>query len=263
MKIKALIIALTLLCSLSVLAQTNTQPQSQKESNYVDFSGFKGKIFELKNRDPRDLVQILSPLGSGFKGATIQANFEMKTLTVRDFPENLAVIEEAIKRLDTPKPPNKRDPDVEVHLHALLASNVESSDTSSVVPPELKDVIKQLQTTLNFKNYSLLTSIIQRGYAPSGLSGRGVVTVGAPLFEKKQDANYDFQIGQILGQYEGSLPNLYLNGFKFDISGQTAEFGSARIGNNLQIREGEKLVVGTASLRDKALILVLTVKVIR
>ncbi len=263
MKSKALLIALTFLCSFSVRAQTNTQPQPVRESKYVDFSGFKGKIFELKNRDPRELLSILEPLGSGFKGATMQPDSEMKTLTVRDFPENIAAIEEAIKRLDIAKPPAKRAPDVELHLHALLASNMDSADTSAAVPAELKDVMKQLQTTLNFKNYSLLTSIVQRAYAPSGVGGRGVITVGAPLFERKQDANYSYHIGQFLGQYDVTPSSLYLNGFKFEIAGQTAEFGSAQIGNNLQIREGEKLVVGTASLRDKALIVVLTVKVIR
>jgi hypothetical protein len=75
---------------------------------------------------------------------------------VRDFPENLASIEEALKRLDTPEPSR---PEVELYIHVLLASNAE---VTSPAPPALKDVVTQLQSTLSFKNYQLLTTVIQR-----------------------------------------------------------------------------------------------------
>jgi type II secretory pathway component GspD/PulD (secretin) len=85
-------------------AQTPTpsaQPSvAPKSPDYVEEKGFKGRVFELKYRDPVSLQQIIRPLGSGFKGATMSIDREFKTLTVRDFPENIATIEEAIKRLE-------------------------------------------------------------------------------------------------------------------------------------------------------------------
>src|SRR5919108_5371313 len=89
---------LLLLLSTSVLSQQ--KQETAKSPDYVDFSGFKGKIFEIKHGDPRRIASIITPLGSGFKGATIQASRDPNFITVRDFPENIAVIEEAIKRLD-------------------------------------------------------------------------------------------------------------------------------------------------------------------
>src|SRR5688572_12824915 len=86
-----------------VLAQPTTADKSSDDA--VTERQFKTKIFELKYRDPGTLANVVRQLGSGFKGAGISTNAEFKTITVRDFPENIATIEEAIKRLDTPAPP--------------------------------------------------------------------------------------------------------------------------------------------------------------
>src|SRR5687767_9519337 len=107
------IIACAILPALTALAQQNQSQNKQDEPIWVENSGFKGKIFEIKNRDPRELVQILQPLGSGFKGALMKFNDQSKTITVRDFPENIATIAEAIIRLDVqppPKPPQTPRP---------------------------------------------------------------------------------------------------------------------------------------------------------
>src|ERR687883_1651973 len=131
--------------------------QQQPAPQYVENTGFKNRIFEVKNRDPESLLSVIKLLTSGFKGAQASADRNFKTITVRDFPENIAAIEDALKRLDTPEAPH---PEIELHIHVLIAGNTELG--ASEVPAELKDVVGQLRSTLNFKNYYLLTSIIQR-----------------------------------------------------------------------------------------------------
>ncbi len=262
---------LLLLLSTSVLSQQ--KPETEKSPDYVDFNGFKGKIFEIRHGDPRRIASIISPLGSGFKGATIQASRDPNFITVRDFPENIAVIEEAIKRLDvaTPPPPpppppsNNRPPNLEMRLFLLLASNKEGASTQ--YPDELKDVLKQLQSTLNYKNYYLLTPIVQRVYAPAGARGEGVTTVGGPLFIKNINAKYTYTIQRFRTEPPHiEKGNFLLDSFEFKIDGVTPEdhylFGSAGISNQLMIRDGEKVVLGTASLMDKALVLVLSVRIV-
>src|SRR4029450_9105191 len=91
------IIASALLPPLTAFAQQNQSQNKQDEPNWVEISDFKGQIFDIKNRDPRELAQILKPLGSGFRVTIMQPNNEYKTITVRDFPENIATIGEAIK----------------------------------------------------------------------------------------------------------------------------------------------------------------------
>src|SRR5262249_25941369 len=96
----------------------NPQPQ-KKSPDWVDFSGFKGKIFEIKYADPKAIANIVYPLGSGFKGAIIQPFNNPNSISVRDFPENIAIIEEAIKRLDVPQPVQavkvNKSPDVDIY----------------------------------------------------------------------------------------------------------------------------------------------------
>jgi hypothetical protein len=260
---------LILLLGTSVLSQQ--KQESAKSPEYVDTAGFKGRIFEIKHGDPYSIASIIGPLGSGFKGAIIKSNRDPKLITVRDFPENIAVIEEAIKRLDVPtppkpsQPPGDRLPNLEMRMFLLIASNIEGA--TNQYPDELKDVLKQLQSTLNYKNYYLLTPVVQRIYAPSGARGEGVTIVGAPLFEKQMRSVYWYSIKQ----FQPQLPftetkTFFLNDFEFGFSGASdAErdfIGKAKLSNQLMIRDGEKVVLGTASLMDKALVLVLSVKVV-
>jgi hypothetical protein len=272
-------IFILLLASIAFGQQTQGQTQTKSESQYVDFSGFKGKVFEVKHRDPEDLRHILGPLGSGFKGATITASRTFKTLTVRDFPENIAAMEEALKRLDVPLPAQAErpaadpDPNVELHLHVLVASNIEGA--SNQQPAELKDTLKQLQSTLTYKNYYLLTSIVQRTRigvsGNTGIQGEGLATAGAPLFPSGQareiSAHYSYSINQIYPELKTAGSPIAVRNFNFAIQGAGAQdnalLGSAKINTNLSVRDGEQVVVGTASLKDKGLILVLSAKVIK
>src|SRR5262249_40373609 len=113
MKYVSAAMALTLALTMTAFAQTSgtTTPA---QDNYVTEKSFKSKVFDVKYRDPNSLATVLSKLGSGFKGATISPSTEFKTLTVRDFPENLVTIEEALKRLDTPTAPR---PNIDLHMY--------------------------------------------------------------------------------------------------------------------------------------------------
>ncbi len=252
------------------LAQQNNQQANTKEPQYVDFTGFKGKIIEVKNRDPRSLIPIVAPLGSGFKGAELKANWDFKTITIRDFPENIAAIEEAIKRLDVPLPPQpaaaveprKPDPDVEIYGYVLIAS--QDDESGSNYPKPIEDVVKQLQANLSFKNYRLLTSIVQRTRLGGNVSSAGT----AALPDKSLVANYEFNIQRIYSENEaGNVSALIFNGLDLRFNGQNSPEGqnpgSARLQTGLKLRDGEKVVVGTASLRDKALVLILTTKILK
>lgn len=272
--IKLFSILIALCLTGSALAQSNTQSSqnsqqaAKTEPQFVDFTGFKGKVLEVKHREPRSLVTLLSPLGSGFKGAELKPNSEFKTITVRDFPENIATIEEALKRLDVPAPPKPIEPvsppkpDVEIYGYLLIAS--QGDPATSDYPKAIEDVVKQLQVNLNYKSYRLLTPIVQRTRIGGNLSSSGT----ASLPDKSVMANYEFNINRISSENEtGSVWPLVMNNLDLRFSGINSSdgpgIGSARLTTGLRLNDGEKVVVGTASLRDKALILVLTTKVLK
>jgi hypothetical protein len=257
----ATLIALSLVSS--VFGQQTTAPAqpaapAQRGPDYVDFTGFKGKVFDVKHRDPRTLVQALSALGSGFKGATVNYSNEFKTITVRDFPENIAAIEEALKRLDTPQPAQS---DIELRMNVLLASNVEG--VTAQVPADISDVVKQLQATLNYKSYSNIATIIQRVKNGSQfLNGKGTAEVPAQITGAPQVlmAGYGYDIRSIIFTPDATGASVaQLENISFHLEGP-GPVGSANIQTSLSVRGGEKVVVGTATLGNKGLILVLSAR---
>jgi hypothetical protein len=181
-------------------------------------------------------------------------NGEFKTLTVRDFPENIVTIEEAIKRLDTPA---GQRPSIEMHIHVLLASNTTSDSTSTDVPAELKDVITQVRGTLNYRNYELVTSILQRvTETQRGLQGSGSARIpGYQAGGPATVATYDYLINSLsLLRNPTGAQTIQINEFMFTLIGERIR---AKVQTALNLRDGEKVVVGTASINDRALIIVL------
>lgn len=248
-----------------VFAQQATTPAPQatpaRTPDYVDHTGFKGKVFDVKHRDPRSLIDALRVLGSGFKGATISFSDEFKTLTVRDFPENIAAVEEALKRLDTPQAPQ---PDIELRMNVLLATNVEG--VVNQYPADLGDVIKQMQAMLNYKSYSNIATVAQRvrpGSRNIGINGNAEVAAKILEMELPQLANYGFRANNlVLGTDStgGYTTQLHEAEFKLWLPGPG---GQADIRTDISLRNGEKVVVGTATLGKKGLILVLSARVIK
>jgi hypothetical protein len=252
------------LCAYSAHAQ-QSQPTPSPSDNYVTFTGFKNRVFEVRNRNPDELLPVLKLLTSGFKGAQVSASNEFHTIIVRDFPENIASIEDALKRLDTPVAPRA---DVELRMQVLIASQTESP--SDQYPAELKDVVKQLQSTLSYKGYRLIASISNRVKEGKRINGRGVADVDA--LASKTDpgeigATYNYDVGPIV---ISSLPNgsssVQLDNLNFVLSTNAftpSSYLQTGINTGASLRDGERVVVGTATLKDKGLILILTVKVIK
>jgi hypothetical protein len=253
-----------LLAILSTAAIAQAQSQPAPVDNYVTNTGFKNRVFEVHNRMPEDLIPVIRLLTSGFKGAQLAASNEFRTITARDFPENIAAIEEAIKRLDTPEVTR---PDIELRMHVLLASNKEGA--SNPYPADLKDVIGELQKTLNFKEYTLLTSIVQRTRESRGtrgnyLDGRGSAEIGWPVTPggtEKRMSNYQFSATSVsLTASPAAAAEIQLGDFYFTLSVPGTD---ARIHSDVRMRDGERVVVGTAGFSDKALILVMTARVLK
>jgi len=230
--------------------------------DYVDFTGFKGKVFELKNRSPQSLQGVLMSLTSGFKGAEMRFSDELGTITVRDFPENIAAIEEAIKRFDIAQPPQ---PDIELRMHVMIASNLDG--VTSQYPSDLGDVVKQLQATLNYKSYTNIATVMQRVKAGSRNIGlNGTAEIPSKILEnvnQPMTCSYDYRAHTLnLIPETSSAYSVQLGEQEFTFNGPGV-IGSARIRTELNLRSGEKVVVGTTTLGSRGLILVLSARVMK
>jgi hypothetical protein len=153
-------------------------------------------------------------------------------------------------------------------MHVLIASNAGggATGTSAQVPAELKDVLTQLRETLTYRNYEVVTSVVQRLSETSlGLRGKGTAEISGSAGEGKVSFPYDYLISRVSVESTATgAPMVQIGEFSFS-TGVTA---GAKIDNRTQVqtalnlRDGEKVVVGTATLGDRALIIVLTSKLV-
>ena len=261
---------LVVISASSIFAQNppkETTKSTKDEGDYVSEQGFRNKLYQLKHRDPNSLLSVLKLLGSGVKGASISANPEYRTLTVRDFPENLATIEEALARLDVPEPYR---PDIEFRVYVLLASNTPGGGAE--YPAELNEVIGQLRTTFKYKDYTLMTSSIHRAKeGPVGINNRGVaeakkltataMPLGNPIF-------YEYQLGPIMMDAKAANPTVQIGMFVFNMRipisvGTKINYDNIGFRTPVSLRDGEKVVVGTTTMEDKGLVVVLSERIIK
>jgi hypothetical protein len=255
-----------LLLTLVAPAQTSApQPAAPapKEPEYVTTREFKSRLFVVKHVTPYSLLSTLKVIGSGFRGATVTA-VELdgvKAITARDFPENLAAMEEAIQRLDVPAQARK---EVEVNIHVLLASRQPAAADS--FPEELREVLATLKDTLNYRGFTLVTSFTQHTRDGSeSIQGRGQAEVpvkaakGEPVLE---NLGLSWQIRSLRVDAGLKVPVvLELKNFIMNVS----ERGStvASLATDIAMKDGDKVVVGSSVYRDKGLIVVVTAKVLK
>src|SRR5262245_37557260 len=119
-KISYLILATLFFLSIPGFAFAQTAAgQNSVEKVVQEPPKFKVKLFEVKHRNPESLRNALRALGSGVGGSEIEANTTLRTLTVRDYPENISAIEEGLKRLDVPE---QSPTPLEFQIHLISAS---------------------------------------------------------------------------------------------------------------------------------------------
>ena len=253
-------LALLLAAAAAAPAQENRQSPQRDEDNYVTQKIFQNRVFDVKNRDPLALARVLSPLTSGFKGVALSPNQEFRTITVRDFPENIAVIEEAIRRLDTPEAPR---PSVEFKVHILVASN--DASVTNKYPAELSEVVGQLQTSLGYKNFGLLGAQVVRSKEGRDTNNRGVADSKASgdATSSRQPITFTYVISGVTLDNAAGRARVQLDSFNMDMFipvQRGSDYIAQNVGfkNPVTLREGEKVVAGTLSVADKSVVVVIS-----
>ncbi len=262
MKIPQVSVSALFLLLAGVLRPALAQPapkatETPREEAFVTEKGFSSRVFEVHYREPGDLAAVVRPLGSGFKGATVSFNRDFKTVTVRDFPENVAAIEAALKRLDVAEAPRS---DVELRLWVLVASR--GAAAGGQLPADLGEAVGALKSTLTYRNYALAGTFVQRVRdGARGVHGEGVTDVAQAIDGKgPRQMQLEYQINSLsIEPGEKGPATIKLDGFYLSLVGG----GRAQLRTDVTLREGEKVVVGTSTVRDQGLVVVVSGRVIR
>ena len=250
--------------ALAALGQT-PQPapvaREDAKDEFVTEKGMKNRVFEVRYRDPAALQNVLRPMGSGTRGAVILANRDFKPISVRDFPENIAAIEEALKRLDKPE---VAAADVELRLHVLIAGG----PPGDPLPEELKDVVTTLKTALAYKTYAPVAAAVERvkdGTRRFAWSGQTETIERSSNPADRRPAlrlALRCNVNAIaVDRSAAGKTDVRIDGFDFEASPGGGTAVSLR--TDLSIHDGESVVVGTSTLRDRGLVLVLSARVVK
>jgi hypothetical protein len=237
-------------CPLAAQPTAAPSPEARKDE-FVTEKGFRSAVFEVKHREASELASVVRPLGSGFRGAAVSANNDVHTLTVRDFPENVAAIGDALKRLDVPEPAK---PDIELHIYVVVASRSEGGAGS--FPEELAPALAALRKTMPYRRYELAAIFTQRvREGTRNIGGEGTAEI-AELGPKndKHVLQADYRIGRLSVDSSGTTPIIRLDGFALALAGP----GRAQVRTDLSLRAGEKVVVGTSTMQNNGLVVVVS-----
>src|SRR5262245_9669415 len=277
----ALLFSLLLVCAMPTpytsAQSTGGQKDEQKKDEQTQTpqpQRLAVKLFEIKHRSPKSLANSVQALGSGAGNATIYANEDLKTLTVRDFPENIAAIEEALKRLDVPEKFSPPHPplSLEFQLHLIAASMTPSEKPS--LPKTIEPVLEQLKSTLKFTNYRYVSSALNRVNDRGKIESSGVTSALFPtpagvINNPDNPSFYTYSLSRVtLTQEATGKDSILIDQFRFGVSvpirfgTNNTQYRDIGIVTPLTLREGEMTVVGTANIgaSDEAIIVIISVK---
>lgn len=237
------------LLGLSPISKAQEKPATKAEQKESGEAGWPVRVFQVKYADVNRLANVFSAFG-----VQVHRDENLKILSVRAPREILDAIDEALKRLDIPSPPDRN---IDLTVYLLIGSL--QGTPSDALPKDLEPVIKQLKTVFNYQGFRLLDTLLMRDREGEGGGVNGAVVLGV----RDTPANpYSFRIGSATITSDGKERLIRINRLQFSLStGGTSQVG---VDTGIDIREGQKVVVGKANFgnSDNALILVLTAKLV-
>ncbi|PYS33111.1 MAG: hypothetical protein DMG14_32545 [Acidobacteria bacterium] len=220
------------------------------------------RIFDIKYTDVNLLERVLSVFG-----AQINPSPQLHVLSVRAPKEIMPAIAEAIQRLDVPPAPPPPSKNIELIIYVINAAD-QPDDAS--LPAPLQPVINQLRSVLSYKGFQVVDTQVVRG-----MNGRQTQTSGHLPFVPKPlsvgtatppPSIYRFNTTfRVRGT--DKEPVVFLEGMKFGVQIPNFQNGGWQyydvgINSDVEIPRGQQVVVGKTTIGERALILVMSARVL-
>jgi hypothetical protein len=208
------------------------------------------KLVRLKYVDPESVQRMISQFG-----VTVMPSSQMKAMTLSGLPAQIAAAEAALQQLDV-APKN-----IELVAYFVVGSD-QTNLAGSPVPQEIRDVIGQLKNTFTFKDYRMLDVLTLRTRTGSSAESSGILDARSSPPRLSM-----FSVRNATVSEDGTTVRLdrMHAGLRIPILSQGAktEYMNTGIDQDIDVKEGQKVVVGRASLEgpEKALFLILMAKV--
>lgn len=222
---------------------------------------FVQRVYEVKNADVKELTNVIALIPE----LNVRFNEHFKTISFYGYAESVAAAEELIKRFDTARPaPRSSSRNVDLTCYILIASP--KGTAGEAVPADLEPVVKQLKSTFGYNDFRLLDSSFIRAQEGNQVSSSGNTAAPNPDLPGMQGI-YKFRSsrGVRISPDEKGM-RVRLDGFEFELKlpVSAGQFTTIAFNTDIDIREGQKVVVGKAKgdASAGAYILVLTARVV-
>lgn len=209
------------------------------------------KLIEVKYADPDRIARLVQG-----PGISVRSDSSLHAIVVNGPADAVTEVEAMVKKLDV-APAN-----IELTVY-LISGN--SRDATDDLPKDLASTAKQLRGVFPYKSYRILQSFVLRDRE----NGHGTNTSGS----LSAGASYNFHYRAVTVS-SGTPRVVHIDDVNFlaktptgsrDAKGNP-EYDAATINTDLDIGEGQKVVVGKSNLHgfsEDALILVITAQVVQ
>ncbi len=200
------------------------------------------RVVQVQYADVTQLSQVIQ--GSEI---SVRFNEHFKTISLYGPPEAVAAAEELIKRFDVARPAaSNLKRNVELTGYILIAGP--RGTAGDAVPADLDPVVKQLKATFGYNDFRLLDSFFIRAQEGNQFSSDG--NTAAPNSETPS-LQGRYQINARRGVRltpDDKGMRIRLEGFIFDLNLPVGgnQFTKVSFNTDIDIREGQKVVVGKA-----------------
>jgi hypothetical protein len=236
------VILLFILAMLTAVAQEKKTPPAPS-------GGDVERLFTIRYAD----VFALRNLFANFP-VQVNADANMRVLAVRGRPETVAAIEEAIKKLDVPGV----EKNIEMSGYILLASTQQGQQPA---PADLEPVVKQLRALFPYKSYRILDVIALRARDGGSANAQGQLS-NLPGSPPNFRPGYTFHFDRSTVAATESVRMIRLQNLSLHVGVEPGRETSIK--TDVDLREGQKVVVGKASVNgaEEALVLVLSARLV-
>ena len=243
-----------------VLAMVMLLPvQAQENAGRVPVT----KLIEVKYADMNKIRNLIGVFASKSTRVEIDPTEGTHYVALSGPSEDVEIVERFIKKLDVPQPPERN---IEVMVYMLLGQHGEGGEK---LPGELAGVAKQLQATFGIKEFRLLETYAGRVREGKGADSSGLLSIPSPG-PNAPPAIYQLKLGRCSIHEDGKVRTIRLDNVRlggrvpYPTNGGTQwQFIETGINTDLDVREGQKIVVGKANIGGKdSLFFVVTAKVV-
>lgn len=211
------------------------------------------KLIQLKYVSANRVHNLLR----NYTNASVESDDNLHTIAIRGTTDMVTAFEEAVKKLDAPP----RDFELTVFLISA------SPQTGDHLPDALTSTAKQLHGVFAYKGYDLLDSFVLRGRDGQGMDGMQGGSADGTI----KNSTYSFRYYRASVQ-DGTPKIVNLQNLNLQIRMPTGmrnekgqpEYKTTGLSTDIDIRDGQKVVVGKSDVNngENPLILVVTAKVV-